>query len=121
MRACIAVLSSNSHHAKLSSINIHNIHLQTNHRLLFTFPLMFSKIDPNIITLKPITRNNTNQNEDIPLTICRPNTCHVPISPISSPMIFQDISQIQSILLNRIIKKRFTSIDSEENFQARMF
>ena len=72
-------------HSQSSSINIHNSHLQTHHRLPFTFPLMFPKINPNIITLKPITRNNTHQNEDIPLTICRPNTCHVPISPISSP------------------------------------
>ena len=72
-------------HSQSSSINIHNTHLQTNHRSLFTFLLMFSKINPNIITLKSITRNNTHQNEDIPLTICRPNTCHVPISSISSP------------------------------------
>ena len=72
-------------HSQSFSINIYNIHLQTNHRSPFTFSLMFPKINPNIITLKLITRNNTHQNEDIPLTICRPNTCHVPISPISIP------------------------------------
>ena len=67
-----------------SSIDIHNIHPQTNHRSLLTFPLMFPKVDSNIITLKTITRNNTHQHEDIPLTICRTNICHEPISPISS-------------------------------------
>ena len=94
------------YHSQSSSIDIHNTHPQTNHRSLFTFPLMFPKIDRNIITLKIITRNTTYQNEDIPLTICRPNICHVPISPISSPMLLQAISQIPSIITSRIIKKR---------------
>ena len=65
-------------HSQSSSIDIHNIHLQTNHRSLFHFPLMFPKIDPNIITL--------HQNEDIPSTICGPNTCHDHISPVASPL-----------------------------------
>ena len=77
-------------HSQSSSININKINLQTNHRSPFTFPLIFPKISPNIITLKPITTNNTPQNKNIPLTICRPNTCHVNISPIS-PLCFPKI------------------------------
>ena len=72
-------------HSQSSSININKIHLQTNHRSPFTFLLIFSKINPNIITLKLITTSNTPQNEDISLAICRPIICHVHISPISSP------------------------------------
>ena len=71
-------------HSQSSSIDIHNIHPQTNHRTFLTFPLMFPKIDSNIINLNTITRNNTHQHEDIPLTICSTHLCHEPISPISS-------------------------------------
>ena len=61
-------------HSHSSSININKINLQTNHRSPFTFLLIFPKINTNIITLKLITTSDIPQNEDIPLTICRPNT-----------------------------------------------
>ena len=75
-------------HSQSSPIDINNIHHQTNHRSPFTFPPVFPKINLNIIILKPITTSNTPQNKDIPLTICRSNTCHVHILPISSPTAF---------------------------------
>ena len=61
-------------HSQSSSIDINKINLQTNHRSPFTFLLIFPKINTNIIALKLITTSDTSQNEDIPLTICRPNT-----------------------------------------------
>ena len=55
-------------HSQSFSISISKINqysLQTHNRPPCTFPLLFLNINPNIVTLKPITTSDTSHNEDI--------------------------------------------------------
>ena len=75
-------------HSQFSSISIGKFKMQPHKRSTIPFPLLFPNINPNIITLEAVTTHDKYHNEDILLTICRPRSCHVNLSPISSPLTF---------------------------------